>query len=79
MRRAMTQAVMAERVGVSVPTIAKLESGDASISMATLVRFLNVLGLSEDIDAIADSDVLGRQLQDNALKGVRTSPKRSLE
>lgn len=68
MRRRMTQEVLAERVGVSVPTIAKLENGEPSTSLATTLRALTVLGLADDIDLIAAEDTLGRQLQDNALK-----------
>jgi len=68
MRRSMTQEVMAERVGVSVPTIAKLEAGDVSTSLATMLRVLAVLGLTGDIDMIAANDALGRELQDNALR-----------
>ena len=64
----MTQAVLAERVGVSVPTIGKLENGDPSTSLATTLRALTVLGLADDIDLIAARDTLGRQLQDSALK-----------
>jgi len=68
MRRSMTQEVMAERVGVSVPTVAKLENGDSSISLATMLRVLTVLGLAGDIDLIATQDALGRELQDSALR-----------
>lgn len=68
MRRSMTQEVMAERVGVSVPTIAKLENGDPSTSLATVLRVLTVLGLAGDIDLMAAQDTLGRELQDNALR-----------
>lgn len=67
----MTQEVLAERVGVSIPTIGKLESGDASLSLATVLRALTVLGLGDDIDLIAAQDALGRELQDNALKRPR--------
>ncbi|WP_255436608.1 helix-turn-helix transcriptional regulator [Rhodanobacter sp. PCA2] len=80
MRRSMTQEVMAERVGVSVPTIAKLENGDPSTSMATVLRVLTVLGLAGDIDLLAAQDTLGRELQDNALRRtnaplrMRTAP-----
>lgn len=68
MRRQMTQKVMAERVGVSVPTIGKLEAGDPSTSLATMLRVLTVVGLDGDIDLIGAEDSLGRQLQDHALK-----------
>lgn len=72
MRRSMTQEVMAERVGVSVPTLAKLENGDPSTSLATVLRALTVLGLAGDIDLIAAQDTLGRELQDNALRRTNT-------
>jgi len=68
LRRSMTQEVMAERVGVSVPTIAKLESGEPSTSLATMLRVLTALGLADDIDLIATQDRLGRELQDSALR-----------
>lgn len=75
MRRSMTQEVMAERVGVSVPTIAKLENGDPSTSLATVLRALTVLGLAGDIDLIAAQDTLGRELQDNALRRTNAAPR----
>jgi transcriptional regulator with XRE-family HTH domain len=68
LRRQMTQEVLAERVGVSVPTIGKLESGDPSTSLATVLRMLTILGLADDIDLLAADDSLGRALQDSALK-----------
>jgi len=68
MRRGMTQADMALRVGVSVPTLSKLESGDPSTNFATVARVLAVLGIADDLALIASEDHLGRQLQDAALK-----------
>lgn len=71
LRRKLTQAMVAERVGVSLPTIRKLESSDPSTSLATVMRVLQVLGLSNDIDALAAEDAPGRQLQDLELKRPR--------
>jgi len=68
LRRRLTQAVVAARVGVSKPTLAKMEAGNASTSLATLVRLLGVLGLSNDLDRLATDDELGRRLQDLDLK-----------
>ena len=76
LRRRMTQGMLAERVGVSVPTVAKLENGDPSTSLATLVRVLGVLGLAADLDGLAQVDALGRELQDNALKRPSRAPAR---
>ena len=75
LRRKMTQPMLAERVGVSVPTIGKLEDGDPSTSLATMLRVLSVLGLAADIDLLAAQDTLGRSLQDSELK--RAMPKRA--
>ena len=75
MRRSMTQEVMAERVGVSIPTIGKLENGDPSTSLATMLRVLAVLGLADDINLIAAHDALGRELQDNALRRRNAPPR----
>lgn len=64
LRRRLTQAVVAARVGVSKQTLAKLEAGTPSTSLATLVRLLGVLGLAQDLDHLAADDELGRRLQD---------------
>lgn len=68
MRREMTQADLAARVGVSVPTLAKLENGEPSTSLATMLRVLAALGLGDDIDLLAKEDTLGRELQDSRLQ-----------
>ncbi|MEO9079694.1 MAG: helix-turn-helix domain-containing protein [Rhodanobacter sp.] len=77
LRRKMTQPMLAERVGVSVPTIGKLEAGDPSTSMATMLRVLSTLGLGADIDMLAAQDTLGRSLQDSALKRPMPSSSRT--
>jgi transcriptional regulator with XRE-family HTH domain len=64
LRRRMTQAALAMRADVSLPTLRKLEQGEASTSVATLLRALQVLGLEKDIDLLAKDDEVGRRLQD---------------
>ncbi len=64
LRRHLTQAVVAVRVGISKQTLAKLEAGNPSTSLATMLRVLQVLGLGQDIDRLATEDELGRRLQD---------------
>ena len=68
-RRRLTQAVVAARVGVTKQTLARLEAGNPSTSLATMLRVLQVLGLAADIDRLAADDELGRQLQDAAQPG----------
>jgi len=77
LRRKMTQALMAERVGVSIPTLKKLEGGDPTTSLATMVRILTVLGLAGDLDKIGAEDKLGRELQDSELAPPRAVRKRN--
>ncbi|MFZ2234936.1 MAG: helix-turn-helix domain-containing protein [Dokdonella sp.] len=67
LRRGLSQAVVAERVGVTVQTIGKLEGGNPTTSLATMLRVLQVLGLGNDINALAANDEQGRSLQDDKL------------
>ena len=71
LRRGLTAVLFAERMGVSRDTLSRLEKGDPSIALGTYMRALRVLGLDQDIDAVADDDVLGRKLQDLNLPGQR--------
>jgi len=69
-RRRMTQHTLAVRAGISIPTLRKLESGDTGVSLATVLRILQVLGLGADIDRLAADDEVGRRLQDLEQKGA---------
>lgn len=77
-RRRITQAELAARVGVSRATIARLEAGDLVVSLAILVRVLEVLALDADIDRLAADDELGHRLADARLPRPRPSPSRGL-
>lgn len=76
LRRGMSQDMLAERVGVSRQTVSKLEAGDPSISLATTLRMLAALGLSEDLDRLAADDVLGHSLTDAKLTRASVRTKR---
>ena len=56
LRHEMSQSALAEKVGVHVQTILKLESGNPATSLATMLLVLKALGMSADIDAIAAGD-----------------------
>jgi hypothetical protein len=58
---------MAARVGVTPKTQRRLEQGDTSVGLATLLRNLSVLGLARDLDQIAIQDEIGQRLSDIAL------------
>lgn len=71
LRRRMSLTEMADRVGVSRVTMRHLEQGDPTVSFGVLVRALGVLGLEEDLAAVAADDELGRRLADDELKTPR--------
>lgn len=67
MRRGMSLVEMAERTGISRDTLHRLERGDASISIAALLKVLSILGLEPDLDHVGAEDLTGRTLQDLAV------------
>ena len=52
LRRNESQAVFAARIGVSMPTLRKMESGDATVLVGHWATALEVLDRASDIDAI---------------------------
>lgn len=72
LRRELSTALFAERVGISRDTLNRLEKGDPNIALGTYLRALRVLGLDADINALARDDELGRKLQDLRLPGRRS-------
>ena len=52
LRRDDTQAIFAARLGISVPTLRKMESGDPSVLVGYWLAALKVLDRSGDLDAI---------------------------
>src|SRR5438128_1643819 len=72
LRRRMTLADLAARVGTTRSTLSRLERGDLSVSVGLLARVLGVLGLEPDLDQIARDDALGQRLQDIRLRRPRT-------
>jgi transcriptional regulator with XRE-family HTH domain len=52
LRRNDTQAIFAARLGISVPTLRKMESGDPRVSVGYWLAALDVLDRAGDLDAI---------------------------
>jgi transcriptional regulator with XRE-family HTH domain len=75
LRRRMSLAELASRVGVTRGTLSRLEHGELSTSLGVLARVLAVLGLEEDLDHLARDDELGQRLRDVRLRRPRRSPK----
>ena len=76
-RRQFSQASFAERCGISVPTVKRLEKGDPGVGIEYLARALYVLGELPRLETIIDTrdDELGLALMDERLpKRVRSKP-----
>lgn len=68
-RRRFSQASMAERIGISVASMRRLEQGDPSLSWGTIARALNVMGELEKVNDLLDTakDDIGLILMDEQL------------
>ena len=64
LRRNISSKLEAERAGISVSTLTKIEKGEPTVSLGSYVQVLVTLNLSEDILKVAADDELGRRLQD---------------
>jgi transcriptional regulator with XRE-family HTH domain len=67
LRRRLSNAAVAQRAGISRSTLYKVEAGDPGATLGSYLRVLAVLGLENDLQALAADDKLGRKLQDLAL------------
>jgi transcriptional regulator with XRE-family HTH domain len=68
-RRRIATATMAERARVSRPTLARLERGDATVSLGIFATVLFVLGMQDRLADLVDAaqDRLGLDLQTELL------------
>ncbi len=73
LRRKFSVDTVAARAGISRMTLFRAEKGEATVSLGTYLRILEVLRLEKDIALLAKDDVLGRRLQDLALPPKRGS------
>ena len=67
LRRRLSAKLTAERAGMSLMTLRSVERGGMGVTIGAYVAALHVLGLDCDLDAVAQADPLGRDLQDAAL------------
>jgi transcriptional regulator with XRE-family HTH domain len=78
-RRRISMALMAERAGIAVNTLAKIERGDPAASMAAYASVLFVLGMTGRLRDLADAsrDLTGLMLEEEHLpKRIRYPKKR---
>ena len=67
LRRRLPAKLIAERAGMSLMTLRSVEKGSMGVTIGAYAAVLHVLGLDGDLDAVAEADTLGRDLQDASL------------
>ena len=79
LRRRLSSQQVAERAGISRPTLSAIEKGKPNVSIGLYAQVLFVLRLEEDLQKVACDDELGRKLQDAKLTVKKRAPKRKTE
>lgn len=78
LRRGYSMELVAERAGMSRPTVRAVESGEPGVTLGSYANVLHSLGLHEDLPLVGRDDELGRKLQDAGLPTRRRAPKRAV-
>ncbi|WP_027873409.1 helix-turn-helix domain-containing protein [Spongiibacter marinus] len=74
LRRRLTAEVVAERAGISRPTLRRVEAGNEGVSMGIYASVMQAVGLLDNLKGVADisNDAVGR-----AIIGEQLTPQRA--
>ena len=68
LRRELTASLIAERAGITRPTLLQIEKGSPSVSIGAYAAVLSAIGgLDKDLLLVAAEDEVGRTYQDLGL------------
>lgn len=78
LRRKLSMALVAERAGISVPTLRAIEQGSPSVANGSYATVLLAIGMKDEFFRVAADDELGRHLQDQDLEPKKCAPRRRI-
>lgn len=70
LRRKLPAKQVAERAGMSPMTLRSVERGGAGVTLGAYAAVMQVLGVEQDLNLLAQADPVGRDLQDSRLQSA---------